>query len=74
VAFLAPVAVLVAVTENFRVDGCLPAVQKLANSRPTKAPAEVIAGSAIPLVIAGIRDREAQELERLFTLPDTRNA
>lgn len=47
-------------------------LRKLANGQPTSTPAEVIAGCAIPLVQAGMRDRETEELERLFALADTR--
>lgn len=48
-------------------------LRKLAAGKPTKTPAGVIASCAIPLVQAGLRDRDAEELERLFALPDTRN-
>lgn len=48
-------------------------LRKLANGKPTKVPAAIIAGCAIGLVQAGLRDRDAEELERLFALPDTRN-
>lgn len=47
-------------------------LRKLAKGKPTKAPAAVIASCAIGLVQAGLRDRDAEELERLFALPDTR--
>ncbi len=47
-------------------------LRKLANGKPTKVPAGVIACCAVPLVQAGLRDRKAEELERLFALPDMR--
>ena len=47
-------------------------LRKLANGQPTSTSAEVIAGCAIPLVQAGMRDRDAEELERLYRLEDPR--
>ena len=47
-------------------------LRKLANGKATKVPAEVIAGSAIQLVQAALRDQDVEELERLFVLPDKR--
>ena len=41
-------------------------LRKLANGKPTKAPAAVMAGCAIQLVQAGMRDREAEELGAAF--------
>lgn len=57
--------------QKFKV---LTELRKLAAGKPTKVPAAVIAGCAIGFVQAGMRDRDAEELERLFALPDTRNA
>lgn len=49
-------------------------LRKLATGEPTKAPADLIAVSAIPLVRAGMREKDVEELERLYTLSDKRNA
>jgi hypothetical protein len=55
---------------TYRKINVLTELRNLANGKPTKAPAEVIAGCAIPLVQAGMRDRELDELERLYRLED----
>lgn len=47
-------------------------LQKLASGKPTKAPAEVVASLAVPLVEAGLENREVAELERIFGLEDIR--
>ena len=59
---------------TYRKINVLTELRKLADGKPTQAPPKVIAGCAIALVQAGMRDRDAEELERLFALPDTRNA
>ena len=48
-------------------------LRKLAKGKPTKAPVEIIALLAIPRVQAGIRNLEVEELERLYSLEDTRD-
>lgn len=55
--------------QKFKV---LTELRKLAKGKPTKIPAGLIASCAIPLVQAGLRDRDAEELERLYRLNDPR--
>jgi hypothetical protein len=47
-------------------------LRKLAKDKPTKTPACIIADWAFPLVLAGLRERDVDELERLYSLEDPR--
>jgi hypothetical protein len=47
-------------------------LRKLKAGKPTKASTAVIAACAIPLIQDALRDRDAEELKRLFLLQDTR--
>lgn len=47
-------------------------LQDLAAGKPTQSPTELLAAWAVSRVQAGVRDRELDELERLYRLEDTR--
>lgn len=47
-------------------------LRKLAKGTRTKAPAWLISEISIPLVRAGIRNRDIDDLERLYMLEDPR--
>lgn len=49
-------------------------LRTLAKERSTNAPAWLTTELSVRRVQAGMRDRDVEELELLFALPDTRNA